>query len=447
MESMEPGHDGRVELKEGIKLSQLLRGDDVVFTLKHGDAEDKCVDYEYETADELFSEEEIKKLNLDAELQEEEYGKVEFEELKSKMTKVTGNGSVMKKIIREGIREVIPQDAVVRINYDGYFEFNDVPFDSTTLRGRAEEFIIGSSGLVAGLDIAVSTMRDREKAQFILQPSVAYGRLGCPPRIPPNAEVLFIIEVMSWKVGSEAAVARAISNEKGEKKWGTCKEAVRALVKEAISLYNEKRFKDCKSRLERAKQFLEKCHLKDEEEEEEHKSYMFKVSLNLAMAYNELVGSPAFAPSAISNCQEALKIKPNSGKAQLNWGIALIKLGELDRAKTHMLKAKRLLPSCSKVDEWLDKLETKLKSSLEAEKAQWKKGLGFNETVVEKKRELSEEEKEIMMLLQEFKASSRKEMVLPNGISSKEKQTIRDLAADLNLEVNERATSFRVMKI
>lgn len=89
------------------------------------------------------------------------------------------------QVLREGIGEVISKDAVVRIHYDGFFEFNEVPFDSTTLRGKSFEFALGS-GFIPGLDLGVATMKKREKSEFMLQPSVAWGKVGCPPRIPAS---------------------------------------------------------------------------------------------------------------------------------------------------------------------------------------------------------------------------------------------------------------------
>lgn len=71
------------------------------------------------------------------------------------------------------------------------------------------------------------------------------------------------------------------------------------------------------SRLEKAKRLLEKCHLKNEEEEEEQKNFLFKVCLNLAMALNNMTGSASFAPSAIINCKEALNIQPDNPKVHL----------------------------------------------------------------------------------------------------------------------------------
>ena len=61
---------------------------------------------------------------------------------------------------------------------------NDEPFDSTYLRNKSFEFKLGANEVVYGLDLAVATMKKREKSQFIFQPSYFMGQYGCEPRIP-----------------------------------------------------------------------------------------------------------------------------------------------------------------------------------------------------------------------------------------------------------------------
>jgi len=45
----------------------------------------------------------------------------------------------------------------------------------------------GSGKLLLGLDIAIGTMRVKEKSRFLLRSDYAYGGHGCPPRIPGHA--------------------------------------------------------------------------------------------------------------------------------------------------------------------------------------------------------------------------------------------------------------------
>ena len=46
-------------------------------------------------------------------------------------------------------------------------------------------FLVGE--VIAGWEIALATMKKGELARLLIQPSYAFGKFGCPPRIPPNA--------------------------------------------------------------------------------------------------------------------------------------------------------------------------------------------------------------------------------------------------------------------
>lgn len=111
-----------------------------------------------------------------------------FEVLREKMSDVSDDkdGGVMKRVLVPGAGKQAPMGARVRIHYNAYFELNDEPFDSTYLRSRSQEFRLGDGSVVAGLDMAVSTMRKNEKAQFIIEPKYFMGERGCPPRVPGN---------------------------------------------------------------------------------------------------------------------------------------------------------------------------------------------------------------------------------------------------------------------
>ena len=45
---------------------------------------------------------------------------------------------------------------------------------------------LSPGGSVPGMHVAVATMKKGEKSRFIFRPEYYYGKLGCPPRIPPN---------------------------------------------------------------------------------------------------------------------------------------------------------------------------------------------------------------------------------------------------------------------
>lgn len=52
-------------------------------------------------------------------------------------------GNVLKKVLRRGTGELVPEGATVRVHYNGYLEYSDEPYDSSRLRNRPMQFKLG----------------------------------------------------------------------------------------------------------------------------------------------------------------------------------------------------------------------------------------------------------------------------------------------------------------
>jgi FK506-binding protein 6 len=57
---------------------------------------------------------------------------------------------------------------------------------------------LGKGKIIEGLEVGISTMKKNETSLFLIQPHLAYGKLGCLPRIPPNSEVLFKVKIVDF---------------------------------------------------------------------------------------------------------------------------------------------------------------------------------------------------------------------------------------------------------
>jgi FKBP-type peptidyl-prolyl cis-trans isomerase FkpA len=87
----------------------------------------------------------------------------------------------------------------VRVNYRGTLT-NGTEFDSSYKRGQAASFPL--NGVIKCWTEGVQKMKVGGKAQLVCPGDTAYGEMGSPPVIPPNATLVFEIELLG--IGNEA---------------------------------------------------------------------------------------------------------------------------------------------------------------------------------------------------------------------------------------------------
>ncbi len=102
------------------------------------------------------------------------------------------------QIIQKGTGAKAEKGKTVAVHYKGMFA-DGGEFDNSYKRGNPIEFPVGMGNVIAGWDEGIQLLQVGDKARFVIPSHLAYGKQGAGGVIPPNATLVFDVELMNVK--------------------------------------------------------------------------------------------------------------------------------------------------------------------------------------------------------------------------------------------------------
>jgi peptidyl-prolyl cis-trans isomerase A (cyclophilin A) len=128
---------------------------------------------------------------------------MEREEAEAKMEALAAgfdktDSGLRYKMIQKGSGKKAEIGKTVSVHYSGQLE-NGKVFDSSYTRKKPIEFPLGQGHVIEGWDEGIALLQVGDKARFVIPSYLGYGSRGAGGVIPPNATLIFDVELMDVK--------------------------------------------------------------------------------------------------------------------------------------------------------------------------------------------------------------------------------------------------------
>ena len=102
------------------------------------------------------------------------------------------------QILQTGSGAKAEKGKMVSVHYKGQLADGTV-FDSSYKRNQPIDFNLGVGQVIPGWDEGIQLLKIGDKARFVIPSDLAYGSRGAGGVIPPNATLIFDVELMNVK--------------------------------------------------------------------------------------------------------------------------------------------------------------------------------------------------------------------------------------------------------
>lgn len=181
-------------------FGKVIEGQEVVDTIEQGDTLDKLtIERAGEQAKKFNAVETFRQFS-GAKAEREAAAKQQQEELLGELSQgfeKTASG-LRFKIEEKGDGVKAEKGKTVSVHYTGRLTDGSV-FDSSYNRNQPIDFPLGAGHVIAGWDEGVALLQVGDKARFVIPSHLAYGQRGAAGVIPPDAVLVFDVELVAVK--------------------------------------------------------------------------------------------------------------------------------------------------------------------------------------------------------------------------------------------------------
>jgi FKBP-type peptidyl-prolyl cis-trans isomerase len=101
-----------------------------------------------------------------------------------------------KKDLVVGTGKEAKAGETVTVNYVGVLYKGGKEFDASWKRKEPFQFKLGQGQVIKGWDQGIPGMKVGGRRELVIPAELAYGKTGSPPTIPPNAPLVFVVDLL-----------------------------------------------------------------------------------------------------------------------------------------------------------------------------------------------------------------------------------------------------------